>query len=117
LPDASAAFWNIGKLSFIENKGGASLSYIPWLKQLSGDVYLAAAAGYYKPDEHQAISLGLRYFNLGSIQFTTDGITNMGGSNPREWGLDLGYSRRLSDKVGLGLTARYIHSALLNNAP
>lgn len=117
LPDASAAFWNIGKLSFIENKGGASLSYIPWLKQLSGDVYLAAAAGYYKPDEHQAISLGLRYFNLGTIQFTTDGITNMGGSNPREWGLDLGYSRRLSDKVGLGLTARYIHSALLNNAP
>jgi hypothetical protein len=117
LPDANSAFWNIGKLSFAENRGAASVSYIPWLRQLAGDVYLAAAAGYFKPDEDQAISLALRYFNLGSIQFTTDGINNLGGSNPREWGLDLGYSRKLSDRFGLGLTARYIHSALLTNVP
>jgi len=116
LPDVNSTFWNIGKLAFNENKAGFSLSYNPWLKQLTSDVYLAAASGYYKPDENQAISVGLRYFNLGTIQFTTDGVNNMGGSNPREWGLDIGYSRKLSEKLGLGLTARYIHSALLANA-
>lgn len=116
LPDANAAFWNIGKLAFNEAKTGASISYIPWMKQLTSDVFLAAASGYYKPDEDQAISVGIRYFNLGTIQFTTDGVNNMGGSNPREWGLDIGYSRRLSDKLGLGLGLRYIHSALLGNA-
>lgn len=116
LPDANAAFWNIGKLAFNEARTGASVSYIPWMKQLTSDVFLAAASGYYKPDENQAISVGLRYFNLGSIQFTSDGVNNMGSSNPREWGLDIGYSRRLSDKLGLGLGLRYIHSALLGNA-
>lgn len=115
LPDAGAGFWNMGKLVFNEAQGGASVSYIPWLTKLSNDVYFASASGYYKLDETQALSVGLRYFNLGSIQFTSDGRDNLGSHKPREMGLDFGYSRKLSDKVGLGMALRYIHSALVGN--
>lgn len=115
LPDAGAGFWNMGKVVFNEENGGASVSYIPWLKKISNDVYFASAGGFYKPDENQAISIGLRYFSLGNIQFTSDGRNNLGGSNPREFSVDLGYSRKLTDGLGLGIAARYVHSGLVNN--
>jgi hypothetical protein len=115
-PDAASGFWNIGKVAFNESKGGIAATYTPWLKELVNDVYLASLSGYYKVDETSAISANLRYFSLGNIQFT-DGIGNLNGSGkPREFGLDFGYSRKLSDKLGLGVTLRYINSDLASGA-
>jgi hypothetical protein len=57
----------------------------------------------------------MRYFSLGNIQFT-DGLGNDFGSfNPREFAIDLGYSRKLTDKMGLGVALRYINSNLAGN--
>src|SRR5690242_16867787 len=84
-PDASAGFWNIGKVAFNESKGGIVATYTPWLKDLVNDVYLASLAGYYRWDENQAVNLSLRYFSLGNIQFT-DGLGNdWGSAKPREF--------------------------------
>ncbi len=111
-PDASAGFWNIGKVAFNESKGGIIATYTPWLKDLVNDVYLASLAGYYKYNENEAINLSLRYFSLGNIQFT-DGLGNdWGSAKPREFSVDLGYSRKLSSKVGIGVALRYINSNL-----
>lgn len=115
LPDAGAVFWNMGKLVFNEDRAGASVSYIPWLKKISEDTYFTSASAFYKPDDDQAIGIGVRYFSLGSIQFTSDGHDNLGNSRPREMSIDLGYSRKLSEKLGLGITAKYIHSAIVSN--
>jgi hypothetical protein len=98
-PDASAGFWNIGKVAFNESKGGVVATYTPWLKDLVNDVYLATVGGYYKFQENQAVNISLRYFSLGNIQFT-DGLGNdWGSAKPREFSVDLGYSRKLSNKV------------------
>lgn len=111
-PDASAGFWNIGKVAFNESKGGIVATYTPWLKDLVNDVYLASLAGYYRWDESQALNVSLRYFSLGNIQFT-DGLGNdWGSAKPREFSIDLGYSRKLSSKVGIGVALRYINSNL-----
>ncbi len=116
-PDAGSGFWNIGKVAFNESKGGIAATYTPWLKNLVNDVYLASVSGYYKFDELQALNVGLRYFSLGNIQFT-DGVGNSWGSGkPREFSVDLGYSRKLSDKLGLGIALRYINSDLTNGVP
>jgi hypothetical protein len=111
-PDANATFWNIGKIPFNTNRGGISLSYTPWLKDILSDVYLAALAGYYKLDEQQAISGSLRYFSLGNIQFTDALGQDLNTFRPREFGLDFAYSRKLSDKSGLGVGLKYIYSNL-----
>src|SRR5690349_1805948 len=50
-PDASASYYNLGKVPFNEAPGGINLTYTPWLKKIVPDVYLASAAGYYKLDE------------------------------------------------------------------
>lgn len=111
-PDASSGFWNIGKVAFNQSKGGIAATYTPWLKDLVNDVYLASLAGYYKLDDNQALNMSLRYFSLGNIQFT-DGIGNdWGSAKPREFSIDLGYSRKLSNRVGLGVALRYINSNL-----
>ena len=77
-------------------------------------MYLASLAGYYQLDETQAVSASLRYFSLGNIEFT-DALGNpIGSQRPREFGFDVGYSRKLSDKLGLGIALRYINSSLAN---
>lgn len=111
-PDASASYFNLGKVPFNESPGGINLTYTPWLKKLVNDVYLASAAGYYKMDENQAISGSLRYFSLGSIQFTDNYGNNLSQANPREFGVDLGYSRRLTPQAGIGVGLKYIYSNL-----
>jgi hypothetical protein len=116
-PDASSGFWNIGKVAFNESKGGIAATYTPWLKNLVNDVYLASLSGYYKLDETSALNLGLRYFSLGNIQFTDQLGNSWGSGKPREFSIDFGYSRKLSDKLGLGIALRYINSDLTNGVP
>jgi hypothetical protein len=113
-PDAASGFYNLAKTPFAEHPTGMGLTYTPWLKDLGlNDVYLLAASGYHKTDDdQQAISASIRYFSLGNIQFTDYSGNELGQGMPREFCVDLGYSRKLSDKLGIGLALRYINSDL-----
>jgi len=111
-PDANASFWNLAKVPYNTSKGGISLSYTPWLKDILSDVYLASAAGYYKFSEDQAISGSLRYFSLGNIQFTDNLGNDLNTFRPREFGVDVGYSRKLNTKSSIGVGLKYIYSNL-----
>lgn len=111
-PDASSAFFNIGKVPFNKNKGGIVATYTPWLNDLVKDVYLLSVAGFVKFDEEQALSGSVRYFSLGDIQFTDGMGQDLQSYRPREFGIDIGYSRKLSKKVGLGVSLKYISSNL-----
>ena len=111
--DAYSNFWNLGKTPFAKQKAAIGVTYTPWLNDLDlKDVYLASIAGYYKLDESQALSLGLRYFSLGDIQFTDQSGNNVGQNRPREFTVEGGYSRKLGAKSGLGIGVRYISSNL-----
>jgi hypothetical protein len=112
-PDANSQFYNLAKYPFSTSKGSVALTYTPWLKDLGlNDVYLATLAGYYKVDDNQAISGSLRYFSLGNIQFTDNFGNDLNSFRPREFAIDGGYSRKLSDRMSLGVALRYINSNL-----
>jgi hypothetical protein len=111
-PDANAGLWNMGKVAFNQSKGGISATYTPWLKDLVNDVYLLNLAGYIKFDENQALSGSIRYFSLGNIQFTDNLGNDFGSFRPREFGIDVGYSRKLTKKTGVGIALKYISSNL-----
>jgi hypothetical protein len=111
--DAYSGFWNLGKIPFAKSKTNIGVTYTPWLSDLGlNDVYLASLSGYHQLDENQALSVGLRYFSLGNIQFTDNNGNQLQSFRPREFGVDLGYSRKLSGKSGLGIALRYISSDL-----
>jgi hypothetical protein len=115
-PDASSPFWNLAKIPFATKNFSVGVTYTPWLKDLGlNDVYLLALSGYYKLDDEAALAGSIRYFSLGNIQFTDGSGNDFGSGRPREFGIDAGYTRKLSDKIGLGVALRYIHSNLAGN--
>jgi hypothetical protein len=117
-PDANAQYWNVAKLAASPKDMGFSITYTPWLKDLVPDVFLGYLAGYKKFGEgdNQAISASLRYFNLGDINYTNDQGTSTGTGKPRELAFDIGYSRRFSPYLSLGVNLRYINSNIAAGA-
>jgi hypothetical protein len=112
-PDVNSQYWNPSKYAFAYSQGGVSLSYTPWLRKLVNDIFLANLAGYWKigSGDNQAISASLRYFSLGEVNSESlGGVTE--SINPYEFALDLGYSRKLSEKFSMGVVFRYIYSDL-----
>jgi hypothetical protein len=111
-PDANSGFYNLAKIPFAEGKTGIGATYTPWLREIADDVYLATLAGYYQLDNNQAVSASLRYFSLGDLSLMDYNGNKLQTSNPREFAVDLGYSRKLSNKLGIAAALRYIHSNL-----
>ena len=112
-PDANSAFFNPAKVPFSDKKMGISLSYSPWLRSLGiTDIYMAHFGGFYKLDDLQAVHTSLKFFSLGDITFTDVNGTDIGQGSPRELTFDAGYSRKLGDMFGIGVSLRYIYSNL-----
>ena len=116
-PDANAQFYNIAKYPFATERSSLALTYTPWLKDLGlTDVFLTTVAGYHKLDDQQSISASMRYFSLGNIQFTDFLGNDLNTFRPREFAVDAGYARKLSDVLSLGVAIRYINSNLAGGA-
>lgn len=111
-PDANSAYWNPAKLVFIEEDYGGSLSYTPWLGKIINDMWISYLTGYYKITREQAVALSMKYFDLGDISFRGSNNEPLGDFRPREFSLDLTYSRMLTENLSVGLTGRYIYSNL-----
>ena len=114
VPNLNALYWNTSKLPYMSHdiKSGVSVTYTPWLRDVVTDVYLATAGGFYRLGENQAVFANLRYFNLGTIQFTSLTQLLQGSFQPREFSFDIGYARKLSTRVGASVSLRYINSQL-----
>ena len=113
-PDVNSQFWNPSKYAFAYSKAGVSLSYTPWLRKIVNDIYLANLSGYYKVggNDNQAVSASLRYFSLGEVMATDGEGALLSTINPFEMSVDVGYSRKLSEKFSMGVALRYIYSDL-----
>ena len=111
-PDIYSMHWNPAKFAFIDGKGGAGISYSPWLRNLVPDINIANLTGYYRFDKKQVICGSLIYSSLGYIDFTDEnGMTAM-TFRPNEWAFDLGYSRLFSQNFSGGVAFRLIYSNL-----
>lgn len=113
-PDVNSQFWNPSKYAFAYSKAAVSLSYTPWLRKLVNDIYLANLTGYWKigSNDNQAVSASLRYFSLGEVNLTDNDNIPTSSINPYELSIDVGYSRKLSEKFSMGVVLRYIFSDL-----
>ncbi len=111
--DANSSYWNPGKLVFIDKGGfGFSTSYTPWLARIINDMKLMYLTGFYRIDRNQVVSGSLKYFDMGSINFRDGNNVDLGRYNPREYAVDVTYSRRLTENFGIGGSVRYVRSNL-----
>jgi len=111
-PDANSMHWNPAKMSFAEDDIGVAVSIVPWLRELVPDINLQYIGGYYKLNRNEAIGFELRYFSLGNITFTDNSGNIIGQYNPNEMAFGSAYSRKLSDKLSIAISGRYIYSNL-----
>src|SRR5690606_39287611 len=61
----------------------------------------------------KALSIAISVYIMGKIQFMYGTGNYFGNGRPREFSFDFGYSRKLSDNIGLGVALRYINSNLV----
>ena len=116
-PDVNSIFYNGGKTVFNESAYGIGITYTPWLRELDlNNTYLLSLASFYRMSDKEALSFGLRYFSQGSFTFTDNVGNQVGSTKPNDLALEAGYSRKLSSKLGVGLSLRYIHSKLADNS-
>lgn len=111
-PDANSQFWNPAKYSFCKDDFGLSISHTPWLKQLINDMSISYLAGYKHLGKRQSFGMALRYFSLGSIQYTNSLGSPIGEGKPHEFSLDGSYSMLLSPNLSGSVSLRFIYSNL-----
>lgn len=111
-PSSSSIYWNTSILSFSEKKSEISLSYTPWLRQLTNDIHLSYLSGYYKINKQHAIGGALRYFSLGEITFTDASGNVIRDDKPSEFELTGAYAFKLSDKLSIGVNGKFAYSNL-----
>lgn len=114
-PDANAAYWNPAKFVFIDKKYGGGISWTPWLGKITNDMWISYVSAYYKIKREELVAFGFKYFDMGEFYARGQNGENEGTFNPREFSLDLTYSRLLTENFSVGLTGRYIHSNLLGS--
>ena len=116
-PDANSAYWNNAKAAFLEQEQALTISYIPWLRSLVSDIYMAQAGYTWKPNEKMSVSHGLRYFSLGEITFRGEDASLLQIVNPNELAIDiLGVGYKLNQRFSGGFGVRYIYSNLTSGA-
>ena len=109
---STSVYWNTSMLNFAKEKSEISLSYTPWLRNLTNDIHLSYLAGYYKINDRNAIGGALRYFSLGEITFTDASGNVIRDDKPSEFELTGAYAFRLSERLSIGLNGKFAYSNL-----
>lgn len=110
--NSTSIYWNTAMLNFAEDDAEISISYTPWLRQLTNDIHLSYVAGYKRLGDRQAIAGSLRYFSLGEITFTDGNGNVIRDDKPSEFEIAFGYAFKLSQKQSIGINGKFANSNL-----
>jgi hypothetical protein len=109
--DANAIFINAAKLPF-GDKMGISVSYTPWMKQLTSDAHLGYITAYRQLNEREVIGVSVKYLDLGAINFRNEAGELLEQYKANEFSIDASYARKFGETFAMALTGRYFQSDL-----
>jgi hypothetical protein len=111
--DSFSQQWNPAKYAFSTDQQGFSLSYTPYLTDLTNDISLGQLNYYNKYSDRSAFAASFRYFGLGDIELReTSDPNDFLIVSPNEFAFDLSYSQKLSEVFSMSVAGRYINSNL-----
>lgn len=110
--DAYSLFHNPSKIAFNENQLSLGVNYVPWLRNLTDDIFVGNFSAVNRFNETSAWGIDLKYFSLGQIDLTDNSGNSTGNINPSELALTGYYSMKLSESFSMGIGLRYINSNL-----
>jgi len=113
--DAFSLFHNPAKIVFSNRQILTGITYSPWLRNLTDDIFIGSGSYINRISENAAWGADLKYFSLGQIDLTNDRGESNGSINPNELALTGTYSLKLSETFAMGVSLKYIRSNLAFN--
>jgi hypothetical protein len=111
-PDANALFGNAAKIPFA-GSWGVSASYSPWMYDLNeSKTHMGYVSAFKTFNDMEGIGFSVKYFNHGEVTFRDDNGMELQQYRPREYAIDGSYARKLSKKLAVAVSLRYIRSEL-----
>ena len=110
--NSHSIYWNTAMLNFAKEDAEISVSYTPWLRQLTNDMSLSYVSGYKRIGTRHAVTAALRYFSLGEITFTDNSGSKLRDDKPSEFEVAGGYAFKLADKFSIGINGKFAYSNL-----
>ncbi|MGY8908646.1 MAG: type IX secretion system outer membrane channel protein PorV [Flavobacteriales bacterium] len=118
--DAWSLFHNPAKIAFSDRQIKTGITYSPWLRNLTDDIFVGSGSYINRFSENAAWGAEFRYFSLGQID-TNDGVDNQGNVinpgivNPNEFVATGSYALKLSETFSMGVSLKYLRSNLAFN--
>ena len=113
--DAFSLFHNPAKMVFSDRQIKTGLTYSPWLRNLTDDIFIGSGSYINRFSENSAWGADFKYFSLGQIDLTDDTGNPNGTINPNELVATGSYSLKLSETFAMGVSLKYIRSNLAFN--
>ncbi|MDA9087210.1 type IX secretion system outer membrane channel protein PorV [Polaribacter sp.] len=113
--DAFSLFHNPAKIAFSNRQILTGITYSPWLRNLTDDIFIGSGSYINRFSENAAWGADFKYFSLGQIDLTDDRGESNGSINPNELVATGSYSLKLSETFAMGVSLKYIRSNLAFN--
>jgi hypothetical protein len=113
--DAFSLFHNAAKMTFSNRQVKTGITYSPWLRNLTDDIFIGSASYMNRFSENAAWGADFKYFSLGQIDLTDSSGNPNGTINPNEFVATGSYALKLSETFSMGVGLKYIRSNLAFN--
>jgi hypothetical protein len=110
--DAFSLFHNPAKMAFSSRQVRAGITYSPWLRNLTDDIFTGSVSYMNRFSENAAWGADFKYFSLGQIDLTDSGGNPTGIINPNEFVFTGSYALKLSETFSMGVSLKYLRSNL-----
>ena len=110
--DAFSLFHNPAKMAFSSRQVRAGITYSPWLRNLTDDIFTGSVSYMNRFSENAAWGADFKYFSLGQIDLTDSGGNPTGTINPNEFVFTGSYALKLSETFSMGVSLKYLRSNL-----
>ncbi len=113
--DAFSLFHNPAKIAFSDRQIKTGITYSPWLRNLTDDIFIGSGSYINRFSENAAWGADFKYFSLGQIDLTDQSGNPNGSINPNEFVATGSYALKLSETFSMGVSLKYIRSNLAFN--
>ena len=110
--DAFSLFHNPAKMAFSNRQVRAGITYSPWLRNLTDDIFTGSVSYMNRFSENAAWGADFKYFSLGQIDLTDSSGNPTGIINPNEFVFTGSYALKLSEYFSMGVSLKYLRSNL-----
>ena len=109
--DANSMFWNPSGLAF-QNDTQVGLTHANWLPEFNANLFYEYLVGSYHVDDVGTFGGNVTFLNLGETEIRDNQGNRLGVTNSYQLAGAASYGAKVTDRLGVGTSLRFIYSKL-----